>query len=89
MSEQAYQKYRATLEEIRQEGLYKTERLITSPQGGEVTVLVDGAQREIINLCANNYLGLANHPKLVAAAKQTMDDYGYGMASVRFICGTL
>ncbi|MCB9100848.1 MAG: glycine C-acetyltransferase [Anaerolineales bacterium] len=89
MSEHAYQKYRAVLEEIRQEGLYKTERLITSPQGGEATVLVDGQPRDIINLCANNYLGLANHPKLVAAAKQTMDDYGYGMASVRFICGTL
>ncbi|MCB0195731.1 MAG: glycine C-acetyltransferase [Anaerolineae bacterium] len=89
MSEHAYQKYRATLEEIRQEGLYKNERLITSPQAGEVTVLIDGTPRDIINLCANNYLGLANHPKLVAAAKQTLDDYGYGMASVRFICGTL
>jgi glycine C-acetyltransferase len=66
-------------------GLYKTERLITSPQSARIE-LEDG--REVLNFCANNYLGLADHPDLVAAAKQAIDRYGYGMASVRFICGT-
>ncbi len=93
MTLSAYERYADTLDAIRAEGLYKTERLITSPQAGEVTVRADGtedgAEREIINLCANNYLGLANHPALIEAAKRTMDAYGYGMASVRFICGTL
>ncbi len=78
-----------TLEEIEQSGLYKSERLIVSPQSGQVAV---GNSRERsslkINLCANNYLGLADHPKLIEAAKTAMDDHGYGMASVRFICGT-
>ncbi len=73
-----------TLNGIEAEGLMKRERLITSPQGGEITV--GGAQ--VINLCANNYLGLADHPELIAAAKTAMDDHGFGMASVRFICGT-
>jgi len=72
------------LAEIRAEGLWKTEREITSPQGGRVTV----AGRQVINLCANNYLGLANHPDLIRAANQALQDHGYGMASVRFICGT-
>ncbi|SHI86298.1 glycine C-acetyltransferase [Wenxinia saemankumensis] len=72
------------LEEIRGEGLWKTEREITTPQGGRVQV----AGREVINLCANNYLGLADHPDLVAAAKDGIDAHGWGMASVRFICGT-
>ncbi len=73
-----------TLVQIEAEGLTKHERLITSPQGGEITV----GDREVINLCANNYLGLADHPALIAAAKHAMDDKGFGMASVRFICGT-
>ncbi|MEM9435175.1 MAG: glycine C-acetyltransferase [Pseudomonadota bacterium] len=73
-----------TLEDIAGEGLLKRERLITSAQAG--TVHVDG--RQVINLCANNYLGLANHPNLIAAARRAMDQHGYGMASVRFICGT-
>ena len=73
-----------TLTQIDVEGLTKRERLITSPQGGEITV----GGRDMINLCANNYLGLANHPDLIAAAKGAMDDHGFGMASVRFICGT-
>jgi glycine C-acetyltransferase len=78
-----------TLDQIEDEGLLKRERLITSPQSGRITVkLSNGCEREVINLCANNYLGLANHPKLIEAAKQAMDDHGYGMASVRFICGT-
>ncbi|MEM5584102.1 glycine C-acetyltransferase [Roseibium sp. AS2] len=73
-----------TLDEIEAEGLTKHERLITSPQGGLITV--DG--REVINLCANNYLGLADHPALEEAAAQALGPKGYGMASVRFICGT-
>ena len=75
---------RATLAQISGEGLAKHERLITSPQGARVTV----AGRQMLNLCANNYLGLANDPRLIEAAKSAMDGYGYGMASVRFICGT-
>lgn len=73
-----------TLARIETEGLTKRERLITSPQGAHVDV--NG--RRMINLCANNYLGLADHPALIAAAKTAMDKYGFGMASVRFICGT-
>ncbi len=73
-----------TLKQIEADGLYKRERLITSPQAGEVSV----AGREVINLCANNYLGLANHPDLIAAAARAMEAHGFGMASVRFICGT-
>ncbi|MEO3480709.1 glycine C-acetyltransferase [Phaeobacter sp. CAU 1743] len=73
-----------TLEAIEAEGLTKRERMITSPQGGEITV----GDREVINLCANNYLGLADHPDLISAACNVMDDKGFGMASVRFICGT-
>ncbi len=76
----------AALEEIRGAGLWKAERRIVSPQGG--TVSVDG-EGDVLNLCANNYLGLADHPEIIDAAKEAMDRYGYGMASVRFICGTL
>ncbi len=75
---------RDTLSTIQAEGLMKRERLITSPQGGEIMV---GARR-VINLCANNYLGLADHPALIAAAQGAMAPRGFGMASVRFICGT-
>ena len=73
-----------TLAGIEAEGMMKRERLITSPQGGEITV----GDRDVINLCANNYLGLADHPDLIKAAKAAMDPRGFGMASVRFICGT-
>lgn len=73
-----------TLTQIKAEGLYKHERQITSAQAGVVAV----QDREVINLCANNYLGLANHPKLVKTAQDAMDTHGFGMASVRFICGT-
>jgi glycine C-acetyltransferase len=73
-----------TLAQIDADGLTKRERLITSPQGTHVQV----GGSDVINLCANNYLGLADHPKLITAAKQAMDSHGYGMASVRFICGT-
>jgi glycine C-acetyltransferase len=73
------------LEALREQGLYKSERVIVTPQGAHVRV-ADG--QEVLNFCANNYLGLANHPALIAAAKQALDDHGFGMASVRFICGT-
>ena len=73
------------LDALRDEGLYKTERVIASPQAGQVT-LADG--REVINLCANNYLGLANDARIIDAAQAALDRYGFGMASVRFICGT-
>jgi len=72
------------LEEIRAAGLEKQERVLTGPQGSVVGVM----DREVLNLCANNYLGLADHPAVIAAAKQALDRWGYGMASVRFICGT-
>lgn len=80
---------RNTLEDIQATGLWKSERPLNSAQSGNISV-VDSSQqsRDTINLCANNYLGLANHPALIAAAKSAMDQYGYGMASVRFICGT-
>ncbi len=74
----------AQLEEIRSAGLYKTERQLLGPQGGRIQV----PQGEMINLCANNYLGLANHPEVINAAEEGLREYGYGMASVRFICGT-
>ncbi len=74
-----------TLGEIKEQGLYKTERIITSPQDSHIKV-AEG--REVLNFCANNYLGLADHPALIAAAKEALDTHGLGMASVRFICGT-
>ena len=74
-----------TLEEIKAQGLFKAERIITGPQNAEIPI-ADG--RRVINLCANNYLGLADHPALIAAAKEALDSHGFGMASVRFICGT-
>ena len=76
------------LTEIENEGLYKRERLITGAQTAEIDVTADNETSEVLNFCANNYLGLADSPKLVAASKDAMDAYGYGMASVRFICGT-
>ena len=75
---------RATIEEIREAGLYKTERELTSPQSAHVV----SAGTEVLNFCANNYLGLADHPDVVGAAKAALDEWGFGMASVRFICGT-
>ena len=74
-----------TLEEIKSQGLYKTERIITSPQDAHIAVA--GGKR-VLNMCANNYLGLADHPELIKAAKEALDSHGLGMASVRFICGT-
>ncbi len=75
----------AELDQIRSDGLYKDERVIVSPQGASIRVR-DGA--EVLNLCANNYLGLADDPRIIEAAKQALDRWGYGLASVRFICGT-
>ena len=77
--------YKKTLTNIEAEGLYKNERVITTPQ--RVKISTDSGN-EVLNFCANNYLGLADHPDIIAAAKAGLDDYGYGLASVRFICGT-
>ena len=74
-----------TLEEIKSQGLFKTERVITSPQEAHISIT---GGKSVLNMCANNYLGLADHPALVAAAKEALDTHGFGMASVRFICGT-
>ncbi|NIV75640.1 MAG: glycine C-acetyltransferase [Gammaproteobacteria bacterium] len=80
---------RAQLASVREAGLYKAERIIASPQQANIRVRSEqGEEREVVNFCANNYLGLANHPALVEAAKAALDRYGYGMSSVRFICGT-
>jgi len=84
LSQKAKSGFDTTIKEIREAGLFKDERVILTPQGADIKVK-DG---EVINFCANNYLGLSNHPKLVAAAKEALDRYGYGMSSVRFICGT-
>jgi glycine C-acetyltransferase len=85
MSDQGFRsRLREQLSGIRDAGLYKQERLLESPQGAEIEV----GGRKVLNFCANNYLGLANHPEVVAAAGDGLGRYGYGMASVRFICGT-
>ncbi|MBV9290672.1 MAG: aminotransferase class I/II-fold pyridoxal phosphate-dependent enzyme, partial [Hyphomicrobiales bacterium] len=87
MTEAFLARLRATLDEIAAAGLMKRERLIAGPQGGRIRVASDKGVRETLNLCANNYLGLADHPEVIAAAKAAMDEFGFGMASVRFICG--
>ncbi|KIC94726.1 glycine C-acetyltransferase [Flavihumibacter solisilvae] len=84
MNEKFVQRIGVELEEIRSAGLFKSERIITSEQGAEITV--NG--RQVLNFCANNYLGLSSHPKVIEAAHQAIDSHGYGMSSVRFICGT-
>ncbi|MDH3613829.1 MAG: glycine C-acetyltransferase [Gammaproteobacteria bacterium] len=73
---------------LKSQGLFKTERLIAGPQQAAIDVRTNGNVQHVLNLCANNYLGLANHPAVIAAAHKALDEYGYGMASVRFICGT-
>ncbi len=85
MIETVHSVFQRTLEEIRDAGLYKEERVITSPQDARIEV---GEGREVLNFCANNYLGLANHPALIAAAQEGVAKYGFGLSSVRFICGT-
>ncbi len=84
-SEKVKQHFQQELESIREAGLFKDERIITSPQGAEITLKTG---EKVLNFCANNYLGLSNSPQLIEAAKEAMDTRGYGMSSVRFICGT-
>ena len=87
MFDQAKDHYAKILTEIEDAGLYKHERIIDSPQGAEISVAGDEAK--VLNFCANNYLGLSSHPDTIAAARDALDERGYGMSSVRFICGTL
>ncbi|MFZ9717754.1 MAG: aminotransferase class I/II-fold pyridoxal phosphate-dependent enzyme, partial [Chitinophagaceae bacterium] len=84
MNEKLVHRIQTELEEIKAAGLFKTERIIESPQGAEI--VVNG--KTVLNFCANNYLGLSSHPKVIEAAKKAIDHRGYGMSSVRFICGT-
>src|SRR5687768_66571 len=90
MDDGAREHYAKTLEDFRSHGLEKRERVIVSPQGADIAVArpEGGPPREVLNFCANNYLGLGNDPRLVAAAKHGLDTHGYGLSSVRFICGT-
>ena len=74
-----------TLQELKEQGLYKNERIITSSQSSQITV---SGNKPVLNFCANNYLGLANHPEVIKAAQETMNTWGFGLSSVRFICGT-
>ncbi|MFK2905135.1 glycine C-acetyltransferase [Dyella ginsengisoli] len=85
MSYPGQSRYAAELDSIREQGLFKAERIIVSPQSAEIEL--EGG-RKVLNFCANNYLGLADHPEVIAAAKEALDTHGFGMASVRFICGT-
>ncbi len=85
MTYTAKDRYATELESIRDQGLFKAERIITSPQSAEIEL--EGGHK-VLNFCANNYLGLADHPDVIAAAKEALDSHGFGMASVRFICGT-
>src|SRR5690242_810095 len=106
MEETFYEHLRREIAGVREAGLYKRERVITSPQGAAIRVAPGGGEgagagagaaaagppgapeREFLNFCANNYLGLANHPRLREAARRALDEHGFGMSSVRFICGT-
>ena len=84
MNENLVRRIAKEVEKIKTSGLYKTERIISSPQGAEITV----NNKTVLNFCANNYLGLSSHPKVIEAAHKAIDSHGYGMSSVRFICGT-
>ncbi len=88
MSTAFYTNLDAELQTIKDDGLYKRERLITSKQAADIIVTENGQTRRVINFCANNYLGLADHPELIKASEQAVEEHGFGMASVRFICGT-
>jgi len=88
MTAQFLQSLSEQTEALKSQGLYKSERLIAGPQQAAIDVRNNGGVQHVINLCANNYLGLANHPQVIAAAHKALDEFGYGMASVRFICGT-
>ncbi|MEP7097726.1 MAG: aminotransferase class I/II-fold pyridoxal phosphate-dependent enzyme, partial [Dokdonella sp.] len=85
MSYPGQTRYISELESIREQGLFKAERIITSPQSAEIEL--EGG-RKVLNFCANNYLGLADNTEVIQAAKDALDTHGFGMASVRFICGT-
>ena len=84
MFSQYKSKLKKELDSIKEQGLFKTERIIETPQGAKIKV----SGKEVLNFCANNYLGLSSHPDLIKAAHDTLDHWGYGMSSVRFICGT-
>jgi glycine C-acetyltransferase len=88
MFARAKEVYETSLSEIREAGLFKDERVIVTPQSAQIGVGEGTARREVINFCANNYLGLSSHPDVIAAAHAAIDSHGYGMSSVRFICGT-
>lgn len=88
MSQAFFDSLATETESLKSEGLFKSERLIAGPQQAAINVRNNGGTTEVLNLCANNYLGLANHPEVIAAAHKALDEFGYGMASVRFICGT-
>jgi glycine C-acetyltransferase len=88
MYSQAKDHYAAIIQEIRDAGLYKDERVIASPQGANIRVSGKGGEAEVLNFCANNYLGLSSDPRVVEAAHASLDERGYGLSSVRFICGT-
>src|SRR6056297_2239312 len=85
MTEETAEAFQQKLQDIKDAGTYKEERVITSQQDADITV---EPGKHVINFCANNYLGLANHPDIMEAAKEGVDKYGFGVASVRFICGT-
>ena len=90
MFERMKQDLQRELGSIREAGLYKEERWILSPQAADIRVVYPQGNppKEVINFCANNYLGLSAHPKVIAAAREALDSHGFGMSSVRFICGT-
>jgi len=88
VSEAFFSSLATETESLKSEGLFKSERQIAGPQQATIKVSSNGQTSEVLNLCANNYLGLANHPDVIAAAHKALDEFGYGMASVRFICGT-
>src|SRR5262245_13645388 len=88
MFEQAAKLYRAALDEIAGAGLQKDERVLTTPQGAHIRTNELAGRADLLNFCSNNYLGLSSSPRLVEAAKRSLDTYGFGLSSVRFICGT-
>ena len=85
MTQKFYQHLAQEIQTVKDEGLYKAERIITSPQQAEISVQ---PAAKVLNFCANNYLGLSDHPELVKTAQKAVEKYGFGMSSVRFICGT-
>ena len=88
LGDKARAAFQGTLREIADAGLTKEERILHSPQGARIQVEAFGARRDVLNFCANNYLGLSSHPTVLEAARAALDSHGYGLSSVRFICGT-